>query len=280
MRTVDHIVTLNRENSGGLVTYGTRGVLGIELLDPFISLNQHGPQTFPPNNHGLPFAPHPHRGFETLTLIFEGDVRHRDTTGGDSVIGPGGIQWMTAGRGIIHEEISSDQFMRDGGVLDIIQIWMNLPAAQKAIPAAYYGLQKPDIPAVAQDGGKVSLNLFSGAWNGISGPVPSPTGLFMVSLDMAAGGTWRTEVPEARTILCYVAAGAVRINGHDAPAHSLAIFARDGTEVAIEAGEDAIVVFGHGTPYGERIVGYGPFVMNSEDEIRQAIVDYQSGRFL
>ncbi len=157
-RTVARLHPARRDDIGDLIT--RRPLPGADLpqVDPFLFLNHHGPQTYPPNNRGLPFGPHPHRGFETVTFILEGELSHADSGGGESIIGPGGVQWMTAGSGLIHAELSPESFKRDGGPMEILQLWVNLPSRLKMTAPNYVGLQAADIPKVALDDGRVTVD--------------------------------------------------------------------------------------------------------------------------
>ncbi len=161
-----------------LTTWRAVPTHSIRHLDPFLFLNHHGPQEYPPQNNGLPFGPHPHRGFETLTFILQGDITHRDSATGESVIKAGGIQWMTAGKGLVHAEVSSDEFKKNGGMEEVLQLWMNLPAKYKMVDPSYKGLQADEIPNIEEDGGKVTIHLVSGQWKEHQGPIDSLTGLF------------------------------------------------------------------------------------------------------
>jgi quercetin 2,3-dioxygenase len=261
-----------------LITYRALPTRSIQSIDPFLFLNHHGPQRYAPINRGLPFGPHPHRGFETLTFVLQGDIMHRDTGGGKSVIQAGGVQWMTAGRGLIHAEESSDAFKENGGMEEVIQIWMNLPARLKMTTPEYKGLPKEEIPELSLDGGKVTVHLISGLWNEVKGPVVSLTNLLMSQIDLRAGGSLQTEVESVRNLLFYVVKGKVKVNGQLAETHTLVEFANDGEAIAVEALEDATLIFGHGQPFNEPIVAQGPFVMNTQTEIMQAMRDYQMGK--
>ncbi len=263
---------------GDLATYRAMPTNEIHSIDPFLFLNHHGPQAYGPANRGLPFGPHPHRGFETLTYILQGDITHRDSRSGESVIRAGGIQWMTAGSGLIHAEVSSEAFKEKGGVVEIIQLWLNLPARLKMTSPNYIGLQRDEIPHLSLDGGKVTVQLISGDWDDTPGPVSSLTDLCMTGLYFEPGGVLTTRVPTSRSILFYVANGVVTVNGTTAGAHTLVHFHNDGEELRVEAGETATVIFGHGAPYNEPVVAQGPFVMNTQAEIRQAVHDYQTGK--
>ncbi|WP_460879558.1 pirin family protein [Pontibacter rugosus] len=170
-----------------LVTYRAIPTREVEYIDPFLFLNHHGPQVYKSNNRGLPFGPHPHRGFETLTFILDGDIMHQDTGGGKDVIVAGGVQWMTAGRGLIHAEVSSDKFKKEGGPLEILQLWFNLPAKYKMTEPKYVGLQKDQIPTATEDDGNVKVNVISGNWRETQGPIPSLSDIHMASIELKQG---------------------------------------------------------------------------------------------
>ncbi|HUH32334.1 MAG TPA: pirin family protein [Daejeonella sp.] len=166
MRTIKQIHKAESAPIADLITYRALPTRSVNHIDPFLFLNHHGHQVYPPHNRGLPFGPHPHRGFETVTFILQGDLSHKDSSGAESVINAGGVQWMTAGRGLTHAEVSSKEFMQNGGNLEILQLWVNLPAKFKMVDPAYKGLQKEDIPTLKLDSGKVSIDAVSGNWGG------------------------------------------------------------------------------------------------------------------
>ena len=266
----------HRDDIGDLVTRRPLPGPGLDHLGAFLFLNHHGPQTYPADNHGLPFGPHPHRGFETVTFILGGELAHRDSAGNESVIGPGGVQWMTAGSGLVHAEVSPEAFKRSGGPLEILQLWVNLPSELKMTRPRYTGVQADAIPAIGCDGAQV--HLVSGEWHGRHGPIDSLTGVFMTFLTMQSGSTLNFGGITGRDVFFYVAHGAVRIGGTDVPSFNLARLG-PGDSIAIEARERWLVLFGHADPIDEPVVAYGPFVMNTEQEIREAIRDYQAGKF-
>ena len=251
----------------------------VEQIDPFLFLNHHGPQTYPARNHGLPFGPHPHRGFETVTFILEGELAHLDSGGGESIIRAGGVQWMTAGRGLVHAEISPEEFKKKGGPLEILQLWVNLPSRLKMVDPNYIGLQKQDIPEITDDDGKVAVNLISGSWNGQQAPIQSLIDIHMMTIYMRPGGRVQAPAARNRNVFLYIVRGEVKAGGEPARAFHLIELNNDGDMVALEATSDAILLFGHAEPIGEPVVAHGPFVMNTREEIRQAMIDYQSGRF-
>lgn len=261
----------------GLSTWRAMPTQHIEWLDPFLFLNHHGPDLFRPNNRGLPFGPHPHRGFETLTYILEGELIHQDTTGYNSRIVEGGIQWMTAGSGLLHSETSSEEFRREGGAVEIIQLWLNLPSKLKMTPPAYTGLQKDELVHFSPVEG-VNVHLLSGELFGHKGPVHSITNLTMTSIELAKGATFDVSVSSENQILLYVVNGSISVNGEDAGTRTLVQFDHEGEDIAIEAKEDTRILFGYGLPFNEPIAAYGPFVMNTQEELHQAVDDYQNGK--
>ncbi|MEX5748213.1 pirin family protein [Massilia sp. X63] len=280
-RSVRRLHPAMRDDIGDLITQRPLPGRLIDQIDPFLFLNHHGPQTYPPHNHGLPFGPHPHRGFETVTFILEGMLAHRDNAGHESVIHAGGVQWMTAGRGIVHAEISPREFLERGGPIEILQLWVNLPARLKMSEPAYTGLQRADIPALPVDDGKVTLHLIAGEWEGRTGPVQSLTGVFMSTVELRAGGRIRFGALEGRNVFLYVARGVIQVGSHAdlvSPMH-LVELDEEGDTVEITASQDALLVFGHADPINEAVVSYGPFVMTTREEIAQAVSDYQAGRF-
>ncbi|MFB9868528.1 pirin family protein [Vreelandella sulfidaeris] len=267
-----------RDDIGDLIT--RRPLPGPELdqLDPFLFLNHHGPQSYPTNNKGLPFGPHPHRGFETVTFILEGSLAHADSASHQSVIHAGGVQWMTAGSGIVHAEVSPPEFLREGGPLEILQLWVNLPSRLKMTEPRYIGLQQDAIPALALPGGG-ELNLIAGEWQDSAGPIDTLTGIFMSTVNLPAGAREQLPVAPGRQVFLYVVSGDVMVGGEPAKAHHLIEVDRDGEQLDIEASSDARLVFGHGEVIDEPVYSHGPFVMTTRDEIVQAVEDYQTGKF-
>ena len=267
-----------RDDIGDLVTRRPLPGPQLEQLDPFLFLNHHGPQTYPANNRGLPFGPHPHRGFETVTFILEGSLAHADSASHQSVIHAGGVQWMTAGSGIVHAEISPPEFLREGGPLEILQLWVNLPAHLKMSEPRYVGLQQADIPAIALPGGG-ELNLMAGEWQGHAGPVETLTGVFMSTLKIPAGAHEQLPVAPGWQVFLYMVEGDVEVGGEPVQPHHLIEVDRDGSSLDIEASSDARLLFGHGDVIDEPVYSHGPFVMNTREEIVQAVDDYQNGKF-
>ena len=265
-----------RDDIADLVTRRPVPGRGINNVGAFLFLNHHGPQTYKPGNRGLPFGPHPHRGFETVTFILEGDLAHRDSAGHESIIGKGGVQWMTAGSGLVHEEVSPEAFKRSGGPMEILQLWVNLPSKLKMVQPRYVGVQADQIPVVEKDG--VKLHLVSGEYQGKTGAIESLTGVFMTWLEMKTGSRIAFDALSGRDVFAYVARGEVAINGTSVKGFNLAELGA-GDRVELVAGSDAVVLFGHAEPIDEPIVSHGPFVMNTVAEIHKAYADYQAGKF-
>lgn len=265
-----------RDDIGDLVTRRPLPHQGLDHLGAFLFLNHHGPQIYGPNNRGLPFGPHPHRGFETVTFILEGELAHTDSAGHESVIRAGGVQWMTAGSGIVHAEISPESFRRAGGPMEILQLWVNLPARLKMTAPRYAGLQGDAIPAIVAD--DATVHLVSGEWRDAAGPFDSLTGVFMSFAELQPGATLRFDGIAGRDVLLYAVRGSVEVSGTAVPQWTLARLGQ-GDGVTIAAREAALILFGHADPIDEPVVAHGPFVMNTADEIRQAFADYHAGRF-
>jgi hypothetical protein len=251
----------------------------VEQIDPFLFLNHHGPQVYAPNNRGLPFGPHPHRGFETVTFILTGELAHVDSAGHESVIKEGGIQWMTAGSGLVHAEISPAEFKRRGGPLEILQLWVNLPPELKMTAPRYIGLQRPEIPAITTPDGKGIVNLVSGEYLGSKGGVEPLLDIFLATVELKAGARVSFPGVARRNVFLYVVRGAIEVAGASAPHWHLIELNDAGDTVDVAATTDALLLFGHAEPIGAPVVAYGPFVMNTREEIMQAMHDYQAGKF-
>lgn len=278
-RTVARQHPAHRDDIGDLVTRRPLPGPGVDQIDPFLFLNHHGPQTYPTHNQGLPFGPHPHRGFETVTFILEGELSHADSGGGESVIKAGGIQWMTAGSGLIHAELSPASFKRDGGPMEILQLWVNLPSRLKMTAPAYVGLQADNIPRFTTDEGRVTVEAISGQWGDVTAPIQSLIDIHMAVVRFQPGGVLEAPVAQGRNVFLYVVRGQVSVGGTAVSPWNLVALNDDGNGVRIEASSDAVVLLGHAAPIGEPVFSHGPFVMNTREEIIQAIEDYNAGKF-
>lgn len=248
-------------------------------LSPFLLLDYAGPADFPPTDRKLGVGQHPHRGFETVTIVYAGGVTHRDSAGGGGTIGPGDVQWMTAAAGILHEEFHSADFARRGGRFEMVQLWVNLPAKDKLAPPGYQGITADQIPTVELPGAAGSARIIAGAHEGILGAARTFSPLNVWDLRLKAGRSLSLTLPEGHTTALFVLEGSLRIGAHAVGAAELAVLEREGTLVAAEIAEDATVLLLSGEPLNEPIVGHGPFVMNRREEIVQAIHDFNSGQF-
>ena len=252
-----------------------------KLLSPFLLLDYAAPTRFEPNT-GAPrgVGDHPHRGFETVTIVYDGEVEHRDSTGQGGVIGPGDVQWMTAAGGILHQEFHSAAYSRAGGPFEMVQLWVNLPAKDKMSAPGYQAIMNTDIPAVALAEGAGTVRVIAGQYTGHTGPAHTFTPMQVWDVRLNAGKGTAFELPDGWTTALVVLRGNVRVNGDTAAREAqLVVLERAGAAVLVEADTDAKLLLLAGEPIAEPIVGYGPFVMNSQAEISQAMQDFRSGRF-
>jgi redox-sensitive bicupin YhaK (pirin superfamily) len=259
-----------------LFSYDNHG----RLLSPFLLLDYAGPETFDPTTVKRGVGSHPHRGFETVTIVYQGEVDHRDSTGAGGHIGPGDVQWMTAASGIVHEEYHSPAFTEHGGMLEMMQLWVNLPASDKMAPARYQDIRDKDIPAVALPGNAGSVRVIAGEYAGTRGPAATFSALNVWDVQLHSSGRADFSVEEGHSLAVVVMHGKVRVNDAETLGDAeLAILDRAGHALALEASSDARILLLSGEPIDEPVVGYGPFVMNTREEINRAIDDFNSGRF-
>jgi quercetin 2,3-dioxygenase len=249
-------------------------------VSPFLLLDYAAPTQFAPTVRPRGVGEHPHRGFETVTIVYQGEVAHRDSVGNGGVIGSGDVQWMTAAGGILHEEFHSPAFTRNGGTLEMAQLWVNLPAARKMSPARYQSLSSENIPRAVFEDGAGSVRVIAGTHDRLSGPADTSSELNVWDLRLTGGKTVALPVPDGHATSVAVLRGSVIANGSRvANAAELIILDRQGDQVVIEAQNDATLLLLSGVPIDEPIVGYGPFVMNSRQEIETAMNDFRLGRF-
>lgn len=249
-------------------------------LSPFLLLDYAGPNQFEPTRTKRGVGEHPHRGFETVTIVYQGEVDHRDSTSSGGHIGPGDVQWMTAASGILHEEFHSPEFTQKGGTLEMVQLWVNLPAKDKKAPPRYQTLLDEEIPRVELPDGAGSLRVIAGEYEGYQGPAQTFSPVDVWDLQLRAGGRADFQLPEGHTLALVVLRGRVRVNNAETVGDAgLVIMEREGRDISLQAESDASALLLSGEPLDEPVVGYGPFVMNSREEISQAIRDFNSGRF-
>jgi redox-sensitive bicupin YhaK (pirin superfamily) len=248
-----------------------------EEMSPFLLLDYAGPKNFPPTKNRLGVGEHPHRGFETVTIVYDGEVEHRDSSGGGGKIGPGDVQWMTAASGIVHEEFHGTEFAKNGGPFEMIQLWVNLPKKDKSAPSGYQSITSTEIPKIEIPGG--SVRVIAGQYNDRKGPAHTFTPMNVFDVRLQAGKSVEFNFKEGHTTAAFVLKGSLKLaSGENVGEASIAVFERDGEKLKITADQDATVLILNGEPINEPIVAYGPFVMNTETEIKQAFRDYQSGK--
>ncbi|MEX1166664.1 MAG: pirin family protein [Hydrogenophaga sp.] len=285
MKSVSHI---QRNPNGHWVGNGfpVRSIFSYqdkpELYSPFLLLDHAGPAHFEPTTterRGV--GAHPHRGFETVSIVYHGEVSHRDSTGAGGTIGPGDIQWMTAAAGIVHEEFHGKRYAQEGGLFEMVQLWVNLPAADKMAPPGYQGITAEQTPTVNLPDGAGTARLIAGSLQGADGPAKTFTPMQVWDVRLKAGSTVTLPAPEGHTTVPLVLHGRLRTpGGLEATDGEMMVFTREGSGAVLEALTDATVLWLSGEPIDEPIVGHGPFVMNTPAEIRQAFADFQAGKFV
>ena len=253
---------------------------GVAERSPFLMLDYGAPYDFGPTTKQLGVGQHPHRGFETVTVVYSGELAHRDNAGGGGTIGPGDVQWMTAGGGIIHEEFHSPGFAKSGGTLEMAQLWVNLPAKDKMTPPGYQPITAAQIPVVELPEGAGRVRVIAGQWSTAQGPARTFSPITMLDVALAAGRTAELPQPEGWTTLVVVASGSASVNGAEpVTGPAVVTLSTAGEGVTVQAESDAKLLLLAGEPIDEPVVGYGPFVMNSQQQIVDAVNDFNSGRF-
>lgn len=258
---------------------------GAAGLSPFLMLDLAGPHTFEPDPSGAPRGvdEHPHRGFETVTILYQGELEHRDSAGGAGRLGPGDVQWMTAAAGIVHEEKHSAAFTKSGGTLEMVQLWVNLPRRDKDAPPRYQDIAAGDIPSVALPDGAGTLRVIAGNYRGEKGGTPGAASTFtpmdVWDLELNARASASLTLPEGHTAIVLVLRGAASVGDAELVAPQGVVLTREGTAITVEAGpEGALVLVLSGEPIDEPVFAHGPFVLNGPEEIGKAISDYREGK--
>ena len=253
---------------------GQRGAEAFRAMDPFLLMDHFGPMTLPPGTDAG-FPPHPHKGFQTLTYLIQGAFRHRDSTGGSGLLRPGGAQLMNAGSGIVHEEMPVPEHLETGGPIEGVQLWINLPKADKGSAPGYTDLQPEAMPWEALPGGRIRV--LAGTWAGVTGPARTPARIAYAHLELEAGARFSQAIPDGWIAAVAPLHGSVRIEGAEVPADTVALLG-EGDSLALEAATSASLMLLAGEPLRQPIAHYGPFVMNTYPEIEQTLLDYQAGR--
>ncbi len=285
VRTAKDILGVYQPGSAHMVGDGfpVRNLFPSNDLDrdvsPFLMLDYAGPRYFAPTEQPRGVGEHPHRGFETVTILYEGAVAHRDSAGNAGVIGPGDVQWMTAASGVVHEEFHEKEFAKTGGTFRAIQLWVNLPKASKMSAPRYQTLLNADIPAVRLDDGGSVLRVIAGSFEGHRGPAQTVTPVELYDVSLKAGRHLVVSVPDGQNTSIFVLQGRVSVNGSTQAAEAeLIVYKREGSQVTVDAQEDSRLLVMSGQPIEEPIARYGPFVMNTKGELIQAVQDYQDGK--
>jgi len=253
----------------------------IDNIDPFILLHHYGPYEISEQNNPFDLGPHPHRGFEPITFLVQGEQLHRDSLGNESVVKTGDVQWTTAGRGVIHAEAPTKEFVQKGGTLEGIQLWLNLPAEKKMMAANYQHIKHEDFRVVSSEDNKVNIQIIAGELEGIYGRIQTqtPVNAFMIAVE--AGGNFNINVPNSHQSTVYLLKGDVLINDSEVlklNKNQLIQFNQEGEGFSITGNESSQLLFISGEPINEPVKSYGPYVMNTQTEIMEAMRDYQMGK--
>lgn len=280
-----HLAFIKRSNGSHWVGDGfpVRNIFSYndiaEKISPFLLLDYAGPAHFEPTTRRRGVGAHPHRGFETVTIVYAGGVSHRDSAGGGGTIGAGDVQWMTAGAGLQHEEFHSPEYARRGGPFEMIQLWVNLPARDKQAAPAYQAITDAQIPRVTLPGDSGMLRLIAGRYGATRGAARTFTPMNVWDMRLKGARTVSIELPAGHTAALFVLSGAIRIGTQTVRPAELAVLESEGSQLVFETAEDSVLLLLGGEPLNEPIVGHGPFVMNTREEIVQAMRDYSSGKF-
>jgi len=280
LRTVAQVIDGAEKTVGGVFKIsspmpGSR----IRQLSPFLLIDHSGPSVIEPTEQILGGEAHPHRGFETVTLVYQGYLDHRDTGGHAGSLAPFDVQWMTAGSGLLHEEKFGREFTRNGGTIELIQLWVNLPKKDKMVQPRYQELQKDSIPVISEDNGKVKLRIIAGAYGDVKGPALTYSPINLWDIELAKGTEKQLTIPKDDNLGIYVVRGDVTINNRKALTKQLVNFGWDNELIKISAEEDSLLLILSGEPIEEPLATYGPYVMNTNRELVQALEDFGNGKF-
>jgi hypothetical protein len=248
-------------------------------FSPFLLMDYAGPAEFSPTTQRRGVGEHPHRGFETVTIVYSGEVEHRDSAGGGGSIGPGDVQWMTAASGLVHEEMHGREFAKKGGLFEMVQLWVNLPKKDKMAKPKYQGIKNEQIPTVALDADAGSARIIAGQLKDQVGPASTFSPVNLWDLRVKTGKAVHLQVPTGHMASLFILSGKITLaDGKTLGAAEIAVFERDGSELSFTATEESKLLFLGGEPLNEPVIGYGPFVMNTQAEIFQAFADFEQGR--
>ncbi|WP_445757047.1 pirin family protein [Polaribacter sp.] len=281
LKSIQHKVTSPFVNMGAIKLRQPLPIEGIENVDPFLLLHHYGPYAISEFNNPFDLGPHPHRGFEPITLLFKGEQFHRDSLGNEMVVKAGGIQWTTAGRGIIHAEAPTKEFVKKGGDLEGIQLWLNLPSTHKMMPANYQHFEDEQIPKLFSEDKKVQLNIVAGNQSTKSGLIKTQTEVNVFTAIVQENGEMSIDIPENHQSLLYLLEGEILVNNKEIlkkGEHQMITFHQDGNSIKFKAKSQCTILILSGAPIKEKVSQYGPFVMNTQTEILEAMRDYNQGK--
>lgn len=278
-RSIANILESKKLNVGSAEVKQPLPTVRVDQIDPFLLLHHFGPTEVEPGQDPLGVGPHPHRGFEPITFLYSGGIRHKDSRGNEGILSGGDVQWMTAGMGIIHSEMASREFLERGGVMEGIQLWVNLPKKYKMVQPRYQDIKAATIPIIEDKNGKVKIGVVAGKFRDQLGPAQTYSPILALKVDVKSGGEATIEVPENFNALAYILRGKVQsTSGFDYTVETLLHFKNDGDSLMLKASEDAQVLVLAGEPINEPVAQWGPYVMNTQTEIMQAMRDYQMGK--
>ncbi|WP_397445890.1 pirin family protein [Polaribacter sp. R77954] len=280
-KTINNTVTSPLVNMGPIRLRQPLPTQGIENVDPFLLLHHYGPYAISEFNNPFDLGPHPHRGFEPITLLFKGEQLHRDSLGNEMIVKGGGVQWTTAGRGIIHAEAPTKEFVKKGGDLEGIQLWLNLPAKDKMMPPNYQHLEDEQIPKVFSEDKKVQLNIVAGNQKNVTGNIKTQTSVNVFTANADENGELEIEIPESHQSLIYLLDGEILVNETQIlkkGENQMIVFNQDGNTIKFEVKKASALLILSGEPIQEKVTQYGPYVMNTQTEILEAMRDYQQGK--
>ena len=280
-KTIQNKVSSPFVNMGPIKLRQPLPIEGVENVDPFILLHHYGPYAISEFNNPFDLGPHPHRGFEPITLLFKGEQFHRDSLGNEMVVKAGGVQWTTAGRGIIHAEAPTKEFVKKGGELEGIQLWLNLPAKNKMMTPNYQHLEAAQIPTIFSEDKKILLNIIAGRQKEEQGLIQTQTSVNVFTATTDENGQIEIEIPENHQSLIYLLDGEVLVQNSEVlkkGENQMITFNQDGNTIQFEAKMASTLLILSGTPINEKVTQYGPYVMNTQTEILEAMRDYQQGK--
>jgi redox-sensitive bicupin YhaK (pirin superfamily) len=259
--------------------YFPNGGISQQRVSPFLMMDFNAEYDFGASDHIRGVDVHPHKGFETVTIAYKGSVAHHDSTGNSGVINPGDVQWMTAGAGVLHKEYHEQEFSKKGGPFEMVQLWVNLPAKHKLTAPNYQAITAGQMGKITLPDNAGTVNIIAGSFNGQAGPATTFTPVNMFDIRLNAGGEVATETPATHNTLILVVSGSVTVNGQIAPLHSLVLFKNEPGKINIKADGDSVLLLLSGEPINEPIAQYGPFVMNTNQELQEAFEEFRSGKF-